>query len=403
MPGAPSPMRRVVFLNRYYWPEEPATAQLLTDLAAALAVAGHAVTIITSRPGWSSLPSRQTHGGVAIVRVTGTRWSTHGLPGKAVDFVTFSFLALLKICFVARRGDAVVAMSDPPLLGVGAWLMARLCGARIYHWVQDIHPEIAVAVTGHRWPRAVAPLRNLAWRRSDGCVTLGADMAGILAQAGVPPARITISPNWAPAGLSVQPRAAADSLSAEWQLQGKFIVAYSGNLGRVHDLAPVLDVAAALHGEADVAFVFVGSGAQRDRLRAQARQRGLTNVHFHPPQPRGRLGETLSLGDLHLVTLAPGCEKLVFPSKLYGAAAVGRPVIFIGPRECEVARLVVQHGFGRAFTPDETAAIAAEILHLRTEPARLRQLGAAAESFGCQNSGPSRAAAIWAGLLASTD
>lgn len=394
---------RIIFLNRYYWPEEPATAQLLTDLAEALAAAGHAVTIITSRPGWSSLPSRQSHGGVAIVRVTGTRWATHGLPGKAVDFVTFSFLALLKICFVARRGDAVVAMSDPPLLGMGAWLIARLCGARIFHWVQDIHPEIAVAVTGHRWLRAVAPLRNLAWRRSDGCVTLGADMAGVLAQAGVPPARITVSPNWAPLGLSVQPRSAADSLRAAWQLEGKFIVAYSGNLGRVHDLAPVLDVAASLQGETDVAFIFIGAGAQRDRLEAQARQRGLANMHFHPPQPRGRLAETLALGDVHLVTLAPGCESFVLPSKIYGVAAVGRPVIFIGPRGCGIARLVTERGFGLAFAPDETAAIAAGLRQLHTDAAQLAQLRRAAEAFGRENIGPVRAGAVWVKLLAASD
>ena len=398
MPGAPLPMRRVVFLNRFYWPEEPATAQLLTDLAEALAAAGREVVVITSRPCGTAVRRREFRRSVAIVRATGTRWARLGLLGKAVDYVTFCFGALLLLCFLAKRGDQVVVMTDPPLLGVGAWLIARLRRARVFHWVQDIYPEVAVTLTGHRWLGFVRPLRNLAWRRSDGCVTLGSDMAGVLTHSGVPESRITVSPNWAPLGLSVQPRSAADSLRAEWQLEGKFVVAYSGNLGRVHDLAPVLDVAAALRDEADIAFVFIGAGAQRARLEAQARQRGLSNVQFRPPQPRTRLAEALALGDLHLVTLARGCESFVFPSKVYGVTAVGRPVIFIGPDDCEIARLVVGHGFGLAFAPGQTAVTAA-IRELRADPVKLRQLGAAAAAFGHSHSGPAHAVAIWEKLL----
>lgn len=396
-------MPRIIFLNRFYWPEEPATAQLLADLAEALAGAGHEVTVITSRPRRTGLPQREFHRGVTILRVPGTRWSRLGLPGKAADFVTFYFGALWKLGFAAQRGDKVVALTDPPLLGVGVWLAARLCGARVFHWVQDVYPEIAATLTGQHWLRIVCPLRNLAWRRSDGCVTLGSDMAAMLAQAGVSPVKIVISPNWAPAGVAIQPRTAADNLRAAWQLEGKFVVAYSGNLGRVHDLGPVLDVAEALRDEPGIAFVFIGAGAQRARLEAQAIERGLAQVHFHPPQPRARLAESLALGDLHLVTLLPGCERLVFPSKLYGVAAVGRPVIFIGPRECEIARLVEQRGFGRAFARDEIAAIADGIRQLRADPGKLRQLAAAAETFGRDHSGPAQATPAWEKLLTSTD
>jgi colanic acid biosynthesis glycosyl transferase WcaI len=226
-------------------------------------------------------------------------------------------------------------------------------------------------------------------------------MAATLARAGVPPAKIVISPNWAPAGLTVPP--AADRLRAAWQLEGKFIVAYSGNLGRVHDLGPVLDVAEALRNETGIVFVFIGAGAQRAQLEAQAIERGLANVRFHPPQPRAHLAEALALGDLHLVTLLPGCERLVFPSKLYGVAALGRPVIFIGPRECEIARLVEQEGFGRAFARNETVAIAASIRELRGDPGQLGQLAAAAEVFGRNHSGPVHALPAWEKLLASTD
>lgn len=390
---------RLIFLNRFYWPEEPATAQLLTDLAEALAAAGHDVSVITSQPRSGVLPRRDVHHGVTILRSRGTRWARLGLLGKAVDFVTFYLSALGRLAFTAQRGDTVVALTDPPLLGVGAWVIARLCGARIFHWVQDIYPEIAAILTGQSWLRAVTPLRNLAWRRSEGCITLGSDMAATLAQAGVPSARILVSPNWAPAGLTAQPGAAADSLRSAWQLEGKFVVAYSGNLGRVHDLDPVLEVAEALRDETGIAFVFIGAGAQRIHLEHQAAERGLIHIHFHPPQPRRQLAASLALGDVHLVTLLPGCAGLVFPSKLYGVTAVGRPVLFIGPSDSELARLVEAQQIGRAFAREEIAAIAAAVRELRSDPALLARHGMAAAAFGRDHAGPARAAADWAKLL----
>ncbi len=192
----------------------------------------------------------------------------------------------------------------------------------------------------------------------------------------------------------------SNSLRAAWHLEGKFVVAYSGNLGRVHDLEPVLAVAETLRDAPDIAFVFIGGGARRDPLQAQAADRGLRHVHFSRPSPATDSRSALALGDVHAtVTLLAGCERLVFPSKLYGVTAVGRPVIFIGPRDCEIARLVTERGLGRAFARDEVAAIAAAIRQLSTGAAQLAQFRAAAEVYGRSHSGPDRAAAHWQKLL----
>jgi glycosyltransferase involved in cell wall biosynthesis len=377
---------RLVFLNRFYWPDEPATAQLLTDLAESLAAAGHEVAVITSHPGRDSVPAEETHHGVRILRVRSPRSTRAGLLGKAATYAAFYVGALWRAFRLVRRADTLVALTDPPLIGVGAWFISALRGARLIHWVQDIYPEVAIELAGQRWLRILTPLRNLAWRRAAHCVTLGSDMAALLTHAGVPSTRISLSPNWPPAGLVPTAPAAAADLRAEWGLTGKFVVAYSGNLGRVHDLEPVLAVAAALRAEPDIVFVFIGAGAQRASLEAEATRRGLTNIQFRPPQPRARLAETLAVGDVHLVTLLPGCERLVFPSKLYGVAAVGRPVVFIGPRDCELARLVVAHHFGLAFTRDATAAIAASLRQLRDSPGRCTSLALSAAQFGEKHS-----------------
>ncbi|MBS0662256.1 MAG: glycosyltransferase family 4 protein [Verrucomicrobia bacterium] len=391
---------RFIFVNRFYWPEEPATAQLLTDLAEELAARGQDVTVITSHPGSRTVPFRETHRGVHIRRVRGTR--TRGV-SRILDFTTFHCGAFLTLLLTARRGDRLIALTDPPLLGVGAWLGGWLTGAKVYHWVQDIYPEIAERLTGHGWLSVLRPVRNLAWRRSDGCVVLDTDMAATVQSAGVAAGRIATVPNWAPAGLEPQSPTAADGLRRDWNLAGRFVVAYSGNLGRVHDLGPVLEVAAALQSEPGIAFVFIGSGPQRNALAAAAAARGLDQVQFRPPQRRERLNVTLALGDVHLVTLLPGCEGLVFPSKLYGAAAVGRPVLVIGPRESALARIVVANGIGAAFTRDDVGAIADWIRSLRQDPARQARLRAAAEAFHAAGLNPARAAESWLALAAGED
>lgn len=185
----------------------------------------------------------------------------------------------------------------------------------------------------------------------------------------------------------------------KWGLAGRFIVAYSGNLGRVHELEPILEVAAATRSVPEMVFVFIGDGAQRPSLEAQVRARGLANVRFLPHQPRSDLAASLGAADVHLVTLRSGCEALVFPSKLYGIAAAGRPVLFIGPRGCELAHQVEAHAMGRAFDRNEVADIAATLRRWLHEPDLLAACARGAVAFAAANGGLSRATADWRALL----
>jgi glycosyltransferase involved in cell wall biosynthesis len=213
-------------------------------------------------------------------------------------------------------------------------------------------------------------------------------MASLLRERGVPATQIHLCPNWAPEGLQPALPESASTLRTRWGFDGKLVVAYSGNLGRVHDFTAIIPLAESLRAEADIAFVFIGDGAQRPALEAAAHERGLANIHFHPAQPREQLTETLALGDIHLVTLRTGCERLVFPSKLYGIAAIGRPVLFIGPRDCEVARVIETNRFGHAFTSDasDIARLVETLRSLKSDPAQRLSLGHAASAF-CEREG----------------
>jgi glycosyltransferase involved in cell wall biosynthesis len=395
---------RLIFLNRFYWPDEPATAQLLTDLAEGLARRGHEVTVITSHPGRPGVPHREVRRGVRILRTRGLGLARFGLVGRAADFVLYLAGAAGALLFAASRDTWVVALTDPPLLGPVAWTVAGAAGAPVLHWTQDIYPEVAEAVAPGPLSRlaglVLRPWRNLAWRRSRGVVALGREMAVLLRLQGVRHERIAVIPNWAPAGTDTPAPGEVAALRARWGVADRTVIAYSGNLGRVHDLEPVLDVAAELRDEPDFVFLFIGGGAHRAGLMRRAVQLELPNVHFLPAQPRSALAASLAAADLHLVTLRPGCEALVFPSKLYGIAAAGRPVVFIGPASCELAELVRSRGLGVARTREDTAGLAADLRRLRAEPAALAAAGRAAAAFSRDGGRVEHGLAAWESRLA---
>ena len=112
-----------------------------------------------------------------------------------------------------------------------------------------------------------------------------------------------------------------------------------------------------------------------DSLKAEAARRGLANVQFRPYQPRERLAQSLGACDAHLVTLRPELEGLVLPSKFYGIIAAGRPVLFVGAADGEIAGLVEEGQCGQAFQVGDGKALAGCIRSLADEPARAREWG----------------------------
>jgi colanic acid biosynthesis glycosyl transferase WcaI len=389
----------IVFVNRSYWPEETATAQLLTDLAEALAARGRKVTVIARAT--RSMVRSEFHGGVQIERVPAARWDGPGMGAKAAQFLSFWAGARHALSRALQPGDSVVTLTDPPLFGIAATAIARRRGATSWHWLQDIYPEVARAVTGQAAWMAFRPWRDRAWRRAAGCVTLGADMGALVAERGIPTECLFIQPNWAPAGLRPPPAEEIRAHREPWGAAGQFVLGYSGNLGRVHDLDAVLALAEALKNDSDIRFQITGTGPQRARIQAEAAARGLTHVHFAPPAPRDRLAAALASADAHLVTLRPGCERCVFPSKLYGIAAVGCPVLFLGPIQSEIGRLIASSGMGIAADASDPAGAALSVRAWRDDPERRRAAAAAALRFGAAHAGPGAAADLWDRLTRS--
>lgn len=359
---------------------------MVGDLAFFLAERGHNVVAIASRQRYDDasarLAAREGINGVEVVRVATTRFGRAFLPGRAIDYATFYLSAFFAILRRARRGDVVVALTDPPLISVVAAMACALRGARLVNWVQDLFPEVAMAL-GIRVP-GVMPLRDWSLRRAATNVALGERMAERIRARG---ATAVVRHNWADAAL--RPVAKRDLFG----LGDAFVVAYSGNLGRAHDAATIAAAMRRLGDNARIKFLFVGAGAQLDVVRN-------SKAVFAPYQPREALSESLSAGDVHLVSLQPQLEGLIVPSKFYGVLAVARPVIFIGADDGELARLIRAHDLGYVVAPGDDAALAHAVEELAADPARAAAMGARGRALYDERFAPAIALAEWERILA---
>lgn len=388
---------RIIFVNRFYWPDEPATGQLLTDLAEELANRGHAVFVIAS--GDKSRPMDEVRAGVVIRRVRRADGKGRNIWSKLTAWTGFIASACWELGRILRAGDRLVLMTDPPLLPLLAGPIARRRGATVFHWVQDVYPELPERLLGLRGLGFLRRLRDREWRRADAIAVLGSDMAALVQSHGVARERLHVLPNWAPRGLEPATAAQIERRRRDWGLDGMFVLAYSGNFGRVHALEPILELAAALHDDPAFVILFIGGGAQKTRLEKAVRQRRLENVRFEPPQPRAELAVTLGAADVHFVTLHERCADLVFPSKYYGIIAVGRPLLYIGPANCELAQIITSHGIGGVFAPADAAAMSALLRTWRQHPELARIIGHRARALHELAGGPTAAANRWISLF----
>ena len=135
------------------------------------------------------------------------------------------------------------------------------------------------------------------------------------------------------------------------------------------------------------------------KLEREVLKRGLTNVRLHPYQPRERLAETLGSADVHLVSLNPKLEGLIVPSKFYGIAAAGRPTLFIGAANGEIARLIEEFECGFTINPGDGKGLADRILQLAQDPQLCAALGARARTAFEKHWDKSRAVEKWDEVL----
>jgi glycosyltransferase involved in cell wall biosynthesis len=405
-------MKRIIFINRYFFPDHAATGQLLSDLAFHLAAAGRDVRVVTSRQRYddalAALPERETIKGVSIHRVPTTRFGRKATVGRALDYASFYAAAWQALRREGEPGDLLVAMTDPPLLCLPALSAARRRGLQLVNWFQDLYPEVAVRlgvplVAGPAG-NVLAGWRDEAVRAAVANVVVGERMAAVLGERRAPGAGIHVIPNWCDDEDVVPVAQAENPLRRAWGLDGRFVVGYSGNLGRGHDFATVLGAARRLRDETRIVFLVIGGGVGFDELARRAREGGLAECfRFLPYQDRAQLRLSLGVPDIHWLSLRPELEGLIVPSKFYGIAAAGRPVVAITAGDGEIATLVRQYGCGVVIAPGDDATLAGSLQHLAQDSAAVAAMGVRARGLLDARFTRAQAFARWERLLDALD
>lgn len=370
---------KFIFVNRFYYPDISASSQMLTD-AAEFVEAKNKVHVVTSSlayEGGSKHPARDIIRGVVVHRIWSTNFGRGNLLGRACDYVTFYLSVFVNLLVLVDGRDTVIVKTDPPMVSVPVGLAVKIKGAKLINWLQDLFPEVAVEL-GMKIPGFIVAmltwLRNQSLLRADQNIAIGELMRDRILKQGVCPENITVVPNWAD-GTAVVPRTATNPLRKEWQLDGKFVVGYSGNLGQAHEIETLLGAIQQLSSDPSVVFLFIGGGALLDELKTRLGKEGVSSCLFQPYQPREQLPLSLTLPDVHLVILKPELEGLIVPSKIYGVMSAGKPMLYIGDKEGEVASLVIKHGIGGVVAEGDSGMLVSQILKMKETPESLTAMG----------------------------
>jgi glycosyltransferase involved in cell wall biosynthesis len=385
---------KVLIVSHYFWPE----SFRINDMAAELVAQGCEVTVLTGQPdypdgdifpGYRALSiCRERHpAGFQVVRVP----SHPRRRGKALDLVGNYLASIVNMGLLGpwllrgQRHDVVFVYATSPVLhALSGWVLAKVQGAKLVTWVQDLWPE-SLEETGfirNRWIlRCVAKVVGWVYRGSD--LILGQSEAfvrTIRPMAGATPVRYY--PNPGEAVFSAEPPAGEPPALV---LKPGFNLVFAGNLGTVQSLDTILDAAEMLLPRPEIRFVLVGSGSRLEWLKQQIQARGLVNVELPGRFPVSAMPGVFRQSAALIVSLvaSPIMDQTI-PSKVQAYLASGRPVI--ASMDGEGARVVQESGAGVACPAGDAEALAQAVCQLADlPPAALAEMGEAALRYYEQN------------------
>jgi glycosyltransferase involved in cell wall biosynthesis len=376
----------LLFINQHYYPDFASTAQHLTDLAEHLADDEFEVHVLCSAghylSGSMDVPMEETYNGVHIHRVRATAFGRDSVLGRLTDYASF-FLQVLWRVLTGPRYDYVVTLTTPPLIALVATLARMVRGQPYGIWSMDLHPDAEVAVRmldeGQPLTRLLHALNNWAYRRADFVVDLGPYMKRRIRDKKVPADRLHTIPVWNKKDEVYPIPDEKNPLVEDIELEDKFVVMYSGNAGLGHRFDEVLAAMKYFDGHPDIFFLFVGSGPRKNEIIEFAEAHDLSNFEYLEYFPREQIKYSLSLADVHLLTLYNSMAGVAVPGKLYGILAAGKPVLMLGPEASDSAETILEHDVGVVVDPqkekDSTDRLIGAVETLYEDEERRHEMG----------------------------
>ena len=377
---------RVLILNQAFWPDGVATAQHADDLARYLRAHDDDVTVVASRAMYGArgavLPKREDREGIAIYRVGLQLFGKRGIMARVFDFALF-YIAALWQCFILPRHDVVICLTTPPFIVLVGVLLKWFKGTRVVYWTMDLYPEVAVAAgimkrSGLLW-KFLCWVERLCLRQSDHVVVLGNCMRQKVIDKGASPDRVSVICVWSGAEKFLDRPRGDNPLRKEWGIGDRFTILYLGNFGLGHDMEALAGAVEILKDNDAIRWLFIGGGKAKKYLEDQIRKCGARNVYLDGAQPREKLADVLDLGDAQLVTLLPGWEGLIVPSKFFSILASGRPALWVGPAQSECVTILNENKCGYQSEAGDGESLAREIQYLSSHQAEAMEMGGRAK------------------------
>ena len=378
---------RVMLFGAGYEPDLGPDAPLFTMLCENLVRLGHQVTVITSVPHYPSghvsaefrgkgkLLWKSVENGVNVIRVALPSVDRAKLPQRFLQYVCYQLGATW--AGFGKQYDVVMASSSSLTALLPFASMVVLPHKPAIYSVYDVYPSVGITLGIFRHKAVIALVFSMEYF----CLNHAAVVRIIsdsfrpdLRAMGVPDDKMVLVYDWVDTDL-VHPMPRDNAFSREHGLTGQFNVLYAGNIGLSQGLEHVLTAAEALADHQDILFVFVGDGANRESLVAEARRRQLKNVKFIPYQPRERLPEVLASADISLVSLKRGIGVCSLPSKTYSILASGRPIIACIDECSETWNLVQRAKAGLCIPPENPPALVEALLKIKQDREGREQMG----------------------------
>ena len=375
------------------------------EFARYLVASGNQVTVIASPVSY--LTGRETPSndevidGVRILRAYTHRALHRSFVHRVLSFLSFAFSSFF-IGLRVKEVDIVWGTTPPIFQAASAWLLARLKGARFLLEVRDLWPAFAIAVGVLRSRTLIAAsewLERFLYRRADQIMINSPGFREHIAARGGE--RIELVPNGADAAM-FDPAGKGADFRRQHGLEGKFVVLYAGAHGLSNDLGVVVQAAADVRDQPEIAIVLLGDGKDKPALIEQARALGLDNLHFVDPLPKTAMAQALAAADACLAILKPiAMYKTVYPNKVFDYMAAGRPVLLA--IDGVIRRAVEDAEAGVFVPPGDAGVLAAAIKGLASDPQAAARMGRKGRAYLMQHFNRPELASRFEALLQQLD
>ncbi len=366
-------MTKLLFIDRFFYPDLQATSVLLTDLVEETSKS-FSCEVLSGPP--SGFKSKQEKIFPFVKTIPAFQFGKKYRIGRILNYLSFLFVAFLTLLFHLKV-DLVIVQTTPPLLPWVVSLVCRLRGFPYIYVANDIFPETALRSGELHYnflTQWLARLNLSAFHHASFVVVIGRDMKEVLVERGFPARKIEIIPNWVNA-QEIIPVPKKNKYSLTHNLSDFFVVMHAGNFGCLQDFGLMLETAKLLADEKRFRLVLVGDGAAKESVINQMKKQELGNVIFLPFTERSELSELLASADIHLVSLKRGLAGYSIPSKTYPIMASARPILALLERKSETARVVEEAECGAVMESAHAGEIATFIRELMAKPKKLEEWG----------------------------